>query len=108
MKEEREFFLLQRIGGDDLPGALRTRPTQVPLAGDAPTSDDALPDSETGPAALKFSLAGIQLKFSVSTRHGGLTIPAQGEAGNWIAKLPDPRPGYDTPTGSTGSVARAS
>ncbi len=38
---------------------------------------------------LKFSLAGVQLKFSaVRASKGGLTIPARGWGGSWIVKLP--------------------
>ena len=39
--------------------------------------------------ALRFSLAGVQLKFSaVRDATGGLTIPASGVGGSWIVKLP--------------------
>ncbi|SDN56309.1 hypothetical protein [Vreelandella arcis] len=35
--------------------------------------------------ALRFSLAGVQLKFSVVlVPSGGLTIPASGVGGSWI------------------------
>jgi serine/threonine-protein kinase HipA len=40
---------------------------------------------------LRFSLAGVQLKFSAlknEGKHGGLTIPADGVGGAWIVKLP--------------------
>jgi serine/threonine-protein kinase HipA len=38
---------------------------------------------------LRFSLAGVQLKFSaVLESSGGLTIPAHGIGGHWIVKLP--------------------
>jgi serine/threonine-protein kinase HipA len=40
-------------------------------------------------APLRFSLAGVQLKFSaLMNKHGGLTIPAAGVGGEWIVKLP--------------------
>jgi len=39
--------------------------------------------------ALRFSLAGVRLKFSaVCEAGGGLTIPAKGVGGEWIVKLP--------------------
>jgi serine/threonine-protein kinase HipA len=42
--------------------------------------------------ALRFSLAGVQLKFSaVMEASGGLTIPAGGMGGSWIVKLPSAR-----------------
>ena len=38
---------------------------------------------------LRFSLAGVQLKFSaVMDASGGLTIPVHGIGGSWIGKLP--------------------
>ncbi len=42
--------------------------------------------------ALRFSLAGVQLKFSaISEASGCLTIPAKGMGGSWIVKLPSTR-----------------
>ena len=41
---------------------------------------------------MRFSLAGVQLKFSaVEKANGGLTIPASGKGGDWIVKLPSTR-----------------
>jgi serine/threonine-protein kinase HipA len=84
---KREFFLLWMLGRD-LPGAI----TITPADGEAwpPESDHAV---ETGQLAretiLRFSLAGVQLKFSaVMEATGGLTIPAEGVGGSWIVKLP--------------------
>jgi serine/threonine-protein kinase HipA len=82
----REFFLLAALG-QDLPGAV----TVIP--------DEKIPGSKTSNArnkpqdidenAFRFSLAGIQLKFSaLLERTGGLTIPAHGVGGDWIIKLP--------------------
>jgi serine/threonine-protein kinase HipA len=86
---EREFFLLAVLGAD-LPGAL----VVAPLAGDEQPSEphhDHDDDSRNdGP--LRFSLAGVQLKFSaVMEASGGLTIPAGGLGGSWIVKLPSAR-----------------
>jgi serine/threonine-protein kinase HipA len=57
-----------------------------------------LPDEETHQGhdttepmlqPLRFSLAGVQLKFSgLMDRQEGLTIPDKGMGGNWIIKLP--------------------
>ena len=82
----REFFLLWALGSD-LPGAV----TIVPADGEAWPSDAA--DDEHGQDrhdhALRFSLAGVQLKFSaIEAARGGLTIPANGMGGSWIVKLP--------------------
>jgi serine/threonine-protein kinase HipA len=37
----------------------------------------------------RFSLAGVQLKFSMLAEDDRLTLPAYGEGGDWIVKLPD-------------------
>lgn len=84
---QREFFLLWMLGRD-LPGALSVHPAdgeELP-----PGIDDASGDTRRS-NALRFSLAGVQLKFSAfrnSPKGGGLTIPAEGVGGSWIVKLP--------------------
>jgi serine/threonine-protein kinase HipA len=90
---DREFFLLWLLG-EDLPGALRVRPAErdvLPPAYSreaAAESDGARADPDAS-NVLRFSLAGIQLKFSAITKSsGGLTIPAKGVGGSWIVKLP--------------------
>lgn len=86
---EREFFLLWVLGRD-LPGAVTVRPAD----GEAWPSDagNALSDEEQAARkarAMRFSLAGVQLKFSaVADATAGLTIPASGSGGSWIIKLP--------------------
>ena len=91
VKSEREFFLLAVLGAD-LPGAVVVEPT------DAKEHADERRESETSDTlhdpkeALRFSLAGVQLKFSaVMEATGGLTIPAGGLGGSWIVKLPSAR-----------------
>jgi serine/threonine-protein kinase HipA len=83
----REFFLLWALGMD-LPGAI----TIAPADGEAWPDDhhDAADHADhRGDDALRFSLAGVQLKFSaVNESRGGLTIPAKGVGGSWIVKLP--------------------
>ena len=84
---EREFFLLQALGRD-LPGAITVRPVD-PQDWHLDTGDDADPNLRQNEAALRFSLAGLQLKFSsILETRGGLTIPAEGVGGSWIIKLP--------------------
>ena len=83
---QREFFLLWMLG-QDLPGALSVRPAQ----GEAlpPGLDRELPGHKAN--VYRFSLAGVQLKFSAlqnQDKRGGLTIPAEGIGGAWIVKLP--------------------
>ena len=92
VNREREFFLLRALG-DDLPGAIAARPADggewPPTTGEMLDEDGA---RERRESALRFSLAGVQLKFSALERAmGGLTIPAQGIGGSWIVKLPSER-----------------
>lgn len=86
VNEKRDFFLLWVLGRD-LPGAVRIVPPdgeRVPVDALSSTGDADVPAT-----ALRFSLAGIQLKFSaIRGATGGLTIPANGVGGRWIAKLP--------------------
>ena len=81
----REFFLLWVLGSD-LPGAI----TVVPADGEPwPTAADDHDEHghDRHENALRFSLAGVQLKFSaVQVARGGLTIPASGVGGSWIVK----------------------
>ncbi len=84
---QREFFLLWMLG-QDLPGAVSIHP----IEGEAmpPGVPEVSPDS-VRTNAYRFSLAGVQLKFSAienRNRRGGLTIPAEGVGGSWIIKLP--------------------
>jgi serine/threonine-protein kinase HipA len=90
VKPEREFFLLAVLGAD-LPGALVIEPIESEReaeALEAAVGDDVRPAD----TALRFSLAGVQLKFSaVMEAAGGLTIPTGGMGGSWIVKLPSAR-----------------
>jgi len=88
VKPQREFFLLWVLG-QDLSGAVKIQP----IDGESlPLHDDGNSDDEKGEndsQALRFSLAGVQLKFSaVMKATGGLTIPIKGIGGSWIIKLP--------------------
>lgn len=87
VKVDRDFFLLA-ILGSDLPGAISVTP--VGAAADDPHGDPAQADH--GQQPMRFSLAGVQLKFSaVMEASGGLTIQADGLGGSWILKLPSAR-----------------
>lgn len=88
----REFFLLWVLGMD-LAGAVTIRPADGEAwpPGEDDGADDAQHD-ERRENALRFSLAGVQLKFSaINEASGGLTIPAKGVGGSWIVKLPSGR-----------------
>lgn len=91
IREQQDLRLLAHLG-EDLPGAVRVRLLE--------DSDDgghghAHAHSEPGVAApqtgnkLRFSLAGVQLKFSMLRDGKALTLPASGRGGDWIVKLPD-------------------
>lgn len=84
VKSGREFFLIAALGRD-LPGAVRVTASED-LRDDGRDGRDG---SATAANALRFSLAGVQLKFSaVMESTGGLTIPVDGIGGSWIVKLP--------------------
>jgi len=91
---EREFFLLAVLGAD-LPGALVVAPLEVeaqPADAHHDHDDDHHDHDHAREEALRFSLAGVQLKFSaLMEASGGLTIPADGMGGSWIVKLPSAR-----------------
>jgi len=92
IKPQREFFLIAVLGRD-LPGALRIEPVGgvMPPDGASAVMGQSTMDAES-PQPLRFSLAGVQLKFSaVKSAAGGLTVPADGVGGSWIVKLPSSR-----------------
>lgn len=84
---EREFFLLWALG-KDLPGAITVEPADGeswPPSVERGSEEEDVRRSN----AMRFSLAGVQLKFSaIEGARGGLTIPARGMGGSWIVKLP--------------------
>lgn len=91
----REFPMLRGLGETDLPGAVRvvesdTEDSSEPKAWE----ESAKRPSGERPPELKFSLAGIQMKYSVLQTEAGMTVPAKGLAGDFILKLPDLRPGF--------------
>ena len=85
-----ELPLLRRLG-HDLPGAVQV----VAAEGDVDPSWH--PETVVAPSrppdvtssGLRFSLAGVALKFSMVSEADRLVIPAHDEDGDWIAKMPD-------------------
>lgn len=74
--------------GEDLPGAIiiRDRRRQIPVGfEDAPTVELGSHDDV---GTLRFSLAGLHLKFSLIKQGHVLTLPARGDHGRWIVKVP--------------------
>jgi serine/threonine-protein kinase HipA len=81
-----DFQVITYIG-EDLPGAVRVLAdsdlSEIPEL--AERKDDK------GEYQVRFSLAGIQAKFSMRWEGKGLVLPMSGQGGNWIVKLPDRR-----------------
>lgn len=87
VKEHSEFFLLWMLGRD-LPGAISVHPAEGEKL---PPQVEAEITPEERSNMLRFSLAGVQLKFSAlqnGVKAGGLVIPVEGVGGSWIVKLP--------------------
>ncbi|MFT5133537.1 MAG: serine/threonine-protein kinase HipA [Gammaproteobacteria bacterium] len=91
--QDNEFPLFVHLG-QDLPGAIVAEPvapadvpayafegrdsvTAVPVAGDE--------------SSTRFSLAGVQMKFSMRQEDGRYHMTGAGELGNWIIKTPSTR-----------------
>jgi serine/threonine-protein kinase HipA len=92
ISSDDEFALLAALG-EDLPGAMTATPIDE-IGGEydaSSTDEDAPPPSpprEQG--VLRFSLAGVQLKLSMLRDGDRLSLPASGQGGKWIVKLPSP------------------
>lgn len=89
VKDIREFYLMW-ILGQDLPGNVTILPADgeewPPIANKSLSLDEIETRQNQ---TMRFSLAGVQLKFSaMAGTSGGLTIPAKGVGGSWIIKLP--------------------
>ena len=103
IKPHDDFQLLRALG-EDLPGAVQVMPAWIPEASADVWADlAALRDppawwSEEGEAddpfdgptpSIRFSLAGVQLKHSLSRDASGrMTLPVGGSGGEHILKLP--------------------
>lgn len=83
---DRELYLLAQLGRD-LPGAVVIRPMELSDEDERPVTRPSAPDEPE----LRFSLAGVQLKFSMMRDEDTLTLPMEGMGGSWIVKLPDQR-----------------
>lgn len=83
-----EFDVLTRLGGD-LPGAVLIVPeTGTPLsAGPLDLTSIAGFQTVAPEGLVKFSLAGVQLKFTANPETDKLTVPGRGETGRCIIKV---------------------
>ena len=88
--DRREELPLLAALGDDLPGAIIVRAEDA-MAFDAQSAEGSPASPRSDEHALRFSLAGMQLKFSVMRQDDRFTLPVTGMGGRWIAKLPDRR-----------------
>ena len=85
----REIDLLVRIGGD-LPGAVQVVPDPGAHFGEGFEAAANGPVNVPRPSGrLRFSLAGVGLKFSMRQEGDRLVLPAHGKGGDWIVKTPD-------------------
>lgn len=83
-----DFDVISHLGSD-LPGAVVARDETASTAASFQREQiGPLPDA---PPRVRFSLAGIQLKFSMTLSKDKLTIPARNELGDIVAKLPNRR-----------------
>ncbi len=98
--EGDDLALLAAVG-DDLPGAVRITetpeiPADVEGLFEPPQRPDGARDgnasgADIDPGRLRFSLAGVQMKFSVLTEGERITLPSRNELGQWIVKLDSTR-----------------
>lgn len=73
---------------EDLPGAvrLRTSAEPAPLGGPDVSASEANGNGREQ-FEFRFSLAGVQLKFSMVRQDEKLALPAHGSTGDWIVKV---------------------
>jgi serine/threonine-protein kinase HipA len=79
--------------GRDLPGAVVVRSSDDQGEESPRWRPDAAPEEETQAVAsegLRFSLAGVQLKFSMLREAEKLTFPVRHRGGEWIVKFDSP------------------
>jgi serine/threonine-protein kinase HipA len=87
---DREMELLAQVG-HDLPGAVRVLPegSAASDGGWDPAVNSRMPEAADIIPEWRFSLAGVSLKFSMLDLSDRLTLPAVGDIGDTIVKLPD-------------------
>lgn len=90
---DNEFPLFTELA-NDLPGALRVTPVdpaEIPDGVlDHRTSIEPIPVKRT-PGKLHFSLAGVQMKFSMFNADGRFRLTQADQQGTWIIKTPSTR-----------------
>ncbi len=86
----REFFLISELGRD-LPGAVVVKPVTPLRPEEGPVGQELPAPPGAADPPLRFSVAGLQLKFSVAKEAGRWTLPVSGEGGWWLLKVPHPK-----------------
>lgn len=87
--EDDDLGLLASLG-HDLPGAVTLRASEddsAEIEGSPEISENGNGEEETN--GLRFSLAGVQLKFSMIRSGGRFSLPAHDSRGDWIVKIGD-------------------
>ena len=85
----QEIDLLVRIGRD-LPGAVEIVPDlQAHIDTGLDNSVETSAPASSAAGRVRFSLAGMGMKFSVRQNGDRIVLPAHGEGGDWIVKVPD-------------------
>jgi serine/threonine-protein kinase HipA len=87
-----DLALLELLGRD-LPGAVEVHRLSATNPPRPEASDEIEPTiaRDHDDESMRFSLAGVQLKFSVILAQDRLTLPAHGSLGNWLVKLDSER-----------------
>lgn len=87
---DNEFHILSYLGGD-LPGALIAEPMEpekVPASVLSTHGKARAVEFRTASIANKFSLAGVQMKFSMKEKEGRYNLSNNDALGDWIIKTP--------------------
>ncbi len=84
--QDREFMLLAALGRD-LPGAVVLLPTDTP-GHLLQKRGIPIPQTDSDLAELRFSLGGMQMKFSMLRQGERYTLNTGGRLGNYIVKPP--------------------
>lgn len=92
---DNEFQLFSYLG-EDLPGAITATPLDpedvpddvMPLISSGHNRDAKVVKFEKLEQENKFSLAGVQMKFSMKEKDGRYNLSKSGDLGDWIIKTP--------------------
>lgn len=92
--EPGDTMALLAFVGRDLPGAVELRPLDRPASPqgwrERAEQPSEVEGADAAQQALRFSLAGVQLKFSMLRDGERLTLPAGSGTGEWIVKFDSP------------------